>query len=91
MDAHDQKHNNRRDVRQRTAEDRNAPIQAVEKTTSYSGASCFIRMPETCRSYRLMKIGSMQSKRRDAHHKGRHHVTNVNTLLIRLELKVVTD
>ena len=81
----------RRDVRQRTAEDRNAPITAVEKTTSYSGASCFIRMPETCRSYRLMKIGSMQSKRRDAHHKGRHHVTNVNTLLIRLELKVVTD
>ena len=87
MDAHDQKHNNRRDVRQRTAEDRNAPITAVEKTTSYSGASYFIRMPETC----LMKIGSMQSKRRDAHHKGRHHVTNVNTLLIRLELKVVTD
>ena len=71
--------------------ERRTTVTAVEKTTSYSGASCFIRIPETCRSYRLMKIGSMQSKRRDAHHKGRHHVTNVNTLLIRLELKVVTD
>ena len=71
------KHNNRRAVRQRTAEganhwvnskDRNAPIRAVEKTTNHSRASCFIRSRMTSRPYRLKKTSSVQSKRRDLHH-----------------------
>ena len=38
------KHNNRRAVTQRTVEDRNALITAVEKKpTNHCGASCYIR------------------------------------------------
>ena len=79
------KHNNRRAVRQRTAEganhwvnskDRNAPIRAVEKTTNHSRASCFIRSRMTSRPHRLKKTSSMQSKRRDLHHTWLHRETN---------------
>ena len=79
------KHNNRRAVRQRTAEganhwvnskDRNAPIRAVEKTTNHSRASCFIRSHMTSRPHRLKKTSSMQSKRRDLHHTWLHRETN---------------
>ena len=68
------KHNNRRAVRQRTAEganhwvnskDRNAPIRAAEKTTNHSRASYYIRSRMTSQPYRLKKTNSMQSKRRD--------------------------
>ena len=74
------KHNNRRAVRQRTAEganhwvnskDRNAPIRAVEKTTNHSRALCM-----TSRPHRLKKTSSMQSKRRDLHHTWLHRETN---------------
>ena len=68
-------HNNKRAVRQRTAEganhwvnskDRNAPITAVEKTTTnYSRASCYIRSRMTSPPHRLKKTSSMQPKRRD--------------------------
>ena len=76
------KHNNRRAVRQRTAEganhwvnskDRNAPIRAVEK---HSRASCFIRSRMTSQPHRLKKTSSMQSKRRDLHHTWLHCETN---------------
>ena len=79
------KHNNRRAVRQRTAEgvnhwvnskDRNAPIRAVEKTTNHSRASCFIRSRMTSQLHRLKKTSSMQSKRRDLHHTWLHRETN---------------
>ena len=79
------KHNNRRAVRQRTAEganhwvnskDRNAPIRAVEKTTNHSRASCFIRSRMTSWPHRLKKTSSMQSKRRNLHHTWLHHETN---------------
>ena len=61
--------------------DRNAPIIAVEKKNNHSGACCFRRRPETSRPYRLMKISSMQPKRRCSHHKWPHLKTNVNILL----------
>ena len=79
------KHNNRRAVRQRTAEganhwvnskDRNAPIRAVEKTTNHSRASCFIRSHMTSQPYRQKKTSSIQSKRRDLHHTWLHRETN---------------
>ena len=59
------KHNNRRAVRQRTAEganhwvnskDRNAPIRAVEKTTNHSRASCFLRSRMTSRPHRWRRL-----------------------------------
>ena len=67
------KHNNRRAVRQRTAEGanhwvnskyRNAPIRAVVKTTNHSRTPCFRRSRMTSRPGRLKKTISMQSKRR---------------------------
>ena len=79
------KHNNRRAVRQRTAEganhwvnskDRNAPIRAVWKTTNHSRASCFIRSHMTSRPHRLKKTSSMQLKCRDLHHMWLHCETN---------------
>ena len=82
------KHNNRRAVRQRTAEganhwvnskDRNAPIRAVEKTTNHSRASCFLRSRMTSRPHRLKKTRSMQSKRRDLRHTWLHRETNEKT------------
>ena len=63
------KYNNRRAVRQRTAEggNRNSPIRAVEKQLStaeyYTLRSCM-----TSRPHRLKKTSSMQSKRRDIHY-----------------------
>ena len=66
-------------------EDLNKPNTAVEKKpTNHCGASCFISRPETIRPYRLMKTSSMQSKRRDSHHKWPHRETNDNTLLLLL-------
>ena len=78
-------HNNRRAVRQRTADganhwvnskDRNAPIRAVEKTTNHSRASYFMRSRMTSRTHRLKKTSSMQSKRRDIRHTWLHRETN---------------
>ena len=64
-------------------EDLNKPIQLWEKKpTNHSGALYFIRKPETIRPYRLMKTSSMQSKRRDSHHKWPHRETSDNTLYL---------
>ena len=64
-------------------EDLNKPITAVgKKPTNHSGALYFIRKPETIRPYRLMKTSSMQSKRRDSHHKWPHRETSDNTLYL---------
>ena len=77
--------NNRRAVRQWTAEganhwvnskDRNAPIRAFEKTTNHSRASCFITSCMTSQPHGLKKTSSMQSKRCDLHHTWLHHETN---------------
>ena len=57
-------------------EDLNAPDRVMEKPTN-SRASCFIRRPETTRPYCLMKTSSMQSKRRDLHHKWPHSKTTI--------------
>ena len=85
LSKHVFKHNNRRDVRHRTAEganhwvnskDRNAPIRAVEKTVNHSRASCFIRSRMTSRPHRLKKTSRMQSKRCDLHHTWLHRETN---------------
>ena len=79
------KHNNRRAVRQRTAEGANHWVkqqgskctnQSCWKTTSHSRASCFIRSRMTSRPHRLKKTSSMQSKRRDLHHTWLHRETN---------------
>ena len=79
------KHNDRRAVRQQTAEganhwvnskDWNAPIRAVEKTTNHSRASCFIRSCMTSRPHRLKKTSSMQSKCHNLNHMWLHCETN---------------
>ena len=71
------KHNNRRAVRQRTAEGANHWVkqqgskctnQSCWKITYHSRASCLIRLRMTSRPHRLKKTSSMQSKRRDLHH-----------------------
>ena len=86
MDSQDQKHNNRRAVRQWSAEgenhwvnseDRNAPIRAVEKTSNHSRASCFIRLHMTSQPHHLKKTSSMQSKRCDLHYTWPHRETNI--------------
>ena len=80
------KHNNRRAVRQRTAQgashwmnskDRNAPIRAVEKQLITAEHHAWSRM--TSRPHRLKKTSSMQSKRRDLHHTWLHLETNEKT------------
>ena len=77
------KHNNRRAVRQRTAEganywvnskDRNSP--SCWKTTNHSRGSCFITSRMTSRPHRLKKTSSMQSKRRNLHHTRLHRETS---------------
>ena len=82
------KHNNRRAVRQRTAEGANHWVkqqgskwtnQSCWKTTKYSRASWFIRLRMTSRPHRLKKTSSMQSKRRDLHHTRLHRETNEKT------------
>ena len=79
------KYNNRRAMRQRTAEGANLWVkqqgskytnQSCWKTTNHSRASCFIRSRMTSRPYRLKKTSSMQSKRRDLHHTWLHRETN---------------
>ena len=84
------KHNNRRSVRQRTAEGANhwgkqqgskcanqsCWKKKQNKTTIHSRASCFIRSRITSRPHRLKKTSSMQSKRRDLHHTWLHRETN---------------
>ena len=80
------KHNNRRAVRQRTAEGANHWVkqrgskctnQRCWKPTNHSTASCFIRSPMTSRPHRLKKTSSMQSKRRDLHHTWLHREINI--------------
>ena len=76
------KHNNRRAVRQRTAEganhwmnskDRNAPIRAIEKkTTNHSRASCFIRSRMTSQPHCLKKTSGVQLKRCNLHYTWLH-------------------
>ena len=72
------KHNNKRAVRQWTAEEAKHWVkqqgskctnQSCWKTTNHSRASCFTRSRMTSRPHRLKKTSSMQSKRRDQHHK----------------------
>ena len=79
------KHNNRRAVRQRTAEGANHWVkqqgskctnQSCWKITNHSRASCFIRSRMTSRPHRLKKTSSMQSKRRPRQHMWLHHETN---------------
>ena len=83
------KHNNRRALRQWTAEGANHWVkqqgskctnQSCWKTTSHSRASCFIRSRMTSRPHRLKKTSSMQSKRRDLHHTRLHRETNEKNL-----------
>ena len=79
------KHNNRRVVRQQTAEGANHWVkqqglkctdQSRWKTTNYSRASCFIRSCMTSRPHRLKKTSSMQWERRDLNHTWLHRETN---------------
>ena len=81
--------NNRRAVRQRTAEGANHWVkqqgskctnQRCWKTTYHSRASCLIRLRMTSRPHRLQKTSSMQSKRRDLHHTWLHRKTNAKNL-----------
>ena len=83
------KHNNRRALRQRTAEGANHWVkqhgskctnQSCWKTTNHSRASCFIRSRMTSRPHRLKK--TMQSKRRDPHHTRLHRETNEENLAL---------
>ena len=72
------KHNNRRTMRQRTAEGANHWVNSKDRNalTNHSKASCFIRSRMTSRPHRLKKTSSMQSKRRDLHHTWLHRETN---------------
>ena len=80
------KHNNRRAVRQRTAEGANHCVkqqgskytnQSFWKTTNHSRASCLITSRMTSRPHRLKRTSSMQSKRRDLHHTWLHRQTRL--------------
>ena len=82
-------HNNKRTVRQRTAEGTNHwgkqqgskwTNQSCWKTTYHSRASCLIRSRMTSRPHRLKKTSSMQPKRRDLHHTWLHRETNEKKL-----------
>ena len=82
-------HNNKRVVRQRTAEGTNHwgkqqgskwTNQSCWKTTYHSRASCLIRSRMTSRPHRLKKTSSMQPKRRDLHHTWLHRETNEKNL-----------
>ena len=75
------KHNDRRAVRQQTAEganhwvnskDWNAPIRAVEKTTNHSRASCFIRSRMTSQPHCLKKTSGVQLKCCNLHYTWLH-------------------
>ena len=83
------KHNNRRAVRQRTAEGANHWVKQQEpkctnqrcwKITYHSRASCLIRSHMTSRPHRLKKTISMQPKRRDLYHTRLHCETNEKKL-----------
>ena len=80
------KHNNKRAVRQRTAEGINHWVidqqgskctnQSCWKTIDHCRASCFIRSRMTSWPHRLKKTSIMKSKGRDLHHTWLHREIN---------------